>query len=133
MNIRPIQPADLDRLRDIDGTIESDRYLHLDRSGEGLAIAWKLDERPLRQKLIAPNAIDDEQAFAARQIVTGADEGIALLAEHDEQLAALMVAQPQPALGTLRIVDLRVDYDFRRQGLGTALVFQAIQQARDRE
>jgi RimJ/RimL family protein N-acetyltransferase len=28
---------------------------------------------------------------------------------------------------------VRIDYDYRRQGIGTALVFQMIQQARDRQ
>jgi ribosomal protein S18 acetylase RimI-like enzyme len=55
------------------------------------------------------------------------------MAEHDDQVCASMIAQPRQALGTLQIIDLRVDYDFRRQGLGTALVFQVIQQARDSE
>jgi ribosomal protein S18 acetylase RimI-like enzyme len=34
-------------------------------------------------------------------------------------------------LNTLRLIDLRVDYDFRRQGLGSAMLFQAIQKARE--
>jgi ribosomal protein S18 acetylase RimI-like enzyme len=133
VNIRPIQPEDLDRLADIDGTIESERYLHLDRSGEGFAVTWKLEDRNLREKLIERNAVNDDQSFVLRQIVTGADEGIALLAEHDDQAVAMLVAQPQPPLGTMKIVDLRVDYDFRRQGLATAMVYQIIQQARDSE
>lgn len=130
VDIRPVQAADLERLDDIDGTIESERYLHLERSGEGLTVAWKLDNRALRQKRIAPNPMDDEQRFALRQIVSGIDEGLALLAEHEGQIVAMLVAQPQPALGTMKIVDLRVDYDFRRQGLASALIFQLIQQAR---
>src|SRR5687768_5365566 len=133
MDIRPIQIADLERLADIDGTIESERYLHLDRSGEGLMIAFKLDDRPLLQKLIAPNPMDDDQQFLLRQIVSGADEGFALLAEHDDQVVASMIAQPRQAEGTLKIIDLRVDYDFRRQGLASALVYQAIQKARELE
>ncbi len=39
------------------------------------------------------------------------------------------LAKPEAGNGTLRIVDLRVDYDYRRQGMGTALVYQAIGQA----
>ena len=43
MEIRPLAVADLDALAEIDATIESTRYLHLDRSGETVNITWKLD------------------------------------------------------------------------------------------
>lgn len=131
MQIRSLLSSDLERIRDIDGTIESVDYLHLECSGEGLAMGWRLEQRPLRSKLVQSNPIDDEQSFILKQIVTGTEEGLALLAEHDEAAVALLLAQPHPAVGTLRIVDLRVDYDYRRQGLGSALLYQAIQQARD--
>jgi ribosomal protein S18 acetylase RimI-like enzyme len=131
MQIRPATVADLDQLADIDGTIESARYLHLERAGEALALTWKLDERPLREKLIDPNPLDDERRFAMKQIFTGADEGYALVAEHDDVVVAALVAQPDVLAARLRILDLRVDYDFRRQGVGMAMVFQSIQHARE--
>jgi len=56
MQIRPVVPADLSGLDEIDGTIVSTEYLHLDRTGEGTDVSWKLAERPLR-----------ERAFRARQ------------------------------------------------------------------
>lgn len=133
MEIRPATTSDLDSLGEIDGTIESAAYLHLEHAGEGLNKSWRLDERPLRQKLIDANRLDDESYFAAKQIISGIDEGIACVAEHDDALVALLIAQPRPTQQTLHIVDLRIDYDHRRQGLGSALVFQMIQQARDRE
>lgn len=132
MQIRPATPADLPRLRDIDSTIESTRYLHLNRTGEALSRGWHLEERPLREKLIASNPLDDDTAFVMKQIVTGADEGLALVAEHDDALVACLIAQPHPPTGTLRLLDLRVDYDRRREGLGLALLFQCIQGARQR-
>ena len=132
MEIRPVRPGDLDHLLEIDGTIESSEYLHLERGGEGLAVSWKLEQRPLREKRISPNRLDDDQKFILRQVVTGGDEGLALLAEHDGQKVALLLAQPQPQHGTLRLVDLRVDYDFRREGLASAFLFQAITEAREK-
>ena len=36
MDIRPATAADLDLLFDIDGTVESMQYLHLEQAGEGL-------------------------------------------------------------------------------------------------
>ena len=44
--------------------------------------------------------------------------------------AALAIAQQDFPAGTLRIWDVRVDAEFRRQGLGSALVFSLIESAR---
>jgi ribosomal protein S18 acetylase RimI-like enzyme len=134
MEIRTVQPFDLDGLAEIDGTVESSEYLHLERiASEGLSVTWKLEERPLREARRERNRLGDDAQFALKQVVSGADEGLALLAEHDGQKVALLLAQPQPHFGTLRVVDLRVDFDFRREGLGQALLFQAINHARDLE
>jgi ribosomal protein S18 acetylase RimI-like enzyme len=131
MHIRPATPADLDRLIDIDGTVESTQYLHLERIGEGLSIGWKLEQRPLRNKLIEANPLDDEQKFLLKQILSGADEGIVLVAEHEDQPVALAMAQAKPERGTMELLDLRVDYDQRRQGLATVMIYQIIQAAKD--
>jgi GNAT superfamily N-acetyltransferase len=131
MQIRPALPADLDQLIDIDGTITSINYLHVEKFGEGFAQTWKLDERPLRGKLIEPNKLDDDTRFSMKQIVNDIEEGLALVAEHDRVVVASLVAPLQPSNSTLRLLDLRVDHDQRGQGLGSALLFQAIQQARE--
>jgi ribosomal protein S18 acetylase RimI-like enzyme len=130
MEIRPITPADVDRLGDIDGTIDSTHYIHVQRGGEGAVVAWTLEERPLRSELILSNPIDDETRLLTRQIAAGADEGLALLAEHDAMMVACAVAQTQESLGLLRLADLRVDSDMRRQGLATVMLYQLIQEAR---
>jgi ribosomal protein S18 acetylase RimI-like enzyme len=131
MQIRPAQPDDLERPIDIDGTVESAQYLHLERAGEGLAQSWRLDERQAREKLIDRNTADEGQRFALKQIVSGIQEGIVLVGEHGDRLVALAMAQPEVESKTLRLVDLRVDYDFRRQGLGSALLYELINQARE--
>jgi GNAT superfamily N-acetyltransferase len=133
MQIRPATTNDLDAIAEIDGTIESTQYLHLEQSGEGLSKSWRLEPRALREKLVQSFPLGDEGGFMLRQIAGGADEGLALLAVHDDQPVALLVARPDHAAGTLQILDLRVDYDFRRQGLGMALLYQAINRARELE
>lgn len=132
MQIRPVTQADLVGLAEIDGTVESARYLHVEQAeGEGLGASWRLEERPARQKLIAPNRLGDDAAFTLKQVVAGVEEGTALVIKIDDQPVAMALARPDAATGTLRIVDLRVDYDFRRQGMGTALVYALIHQARE--
>ena len=134
MEIRPGNAKDLDLLSDIDGTIESTRYLHLDQSaGEGLAASWRLEDRPLREKVIDPNRLTDEAAFLVKQIVTGADEGLVFVAEHEDAPVAVLVAHRRPELNTLHIVDLRIDYEQRRQGIATAMLYQTIGVAREME
>src|SRR4051812_40440582 len=133
MEIRSIRPADLDRLIDIDGTIESTSYLHVEHTGEGLAMSWKLEERPLREKRIDRNQQSDEAAFMMKQIVTGTEEGITLLAEHDRVNVATLTARLEPEFGTMRVIDLRVDFEHRREGLGSAMVYQVIAESRNRE
>jgi len=124
--------ADLDRLDEIDGTVESTRYLHVERAGEAMEMTWRLEDRALREKLIDPNRMDDERRFAAKQLATGAEEGIALVADHENEVVAAATAVLTPEAGTLRVVDLRVDYDLRRQGIGTAMLFQIVSDARER-
>jgi RimJ/RimL family protein N-acetyltransferase len=133
MQIRPLTPDDLRFLADIDATIESTQYLHLEKTGEAMTLGLRVELRPLREKQITPNPLDDELALAFRQIATGADEGIGLVAEHDGQIVAAAVAIVNPAHGTLQLLDMRVDCDFRRQGLGTALIYQIIAKGRETE
>jgi GNAT superfamily N-acetyltransferase len=131
MQIRPVTPLDLSGLYDIDGTIESSHYLHLDRTGEGLDVSWKLAERPLREKRTLPNRLSDERQFLLKQVATGADEGIVLIADHEDVPVAMLLAQAEPEYGTIRVHDLRVDFDQRRQGLATAMMYQVIATARE--
>jgi RimJ/RimL family protein N-acetyltransferase len=137
MEIRPVKIEDLAGLQEIDGTVESTRYLHVDYADEtgdeGVTFAFRLQERPVRQKLIESNRLSDDAAFTLKSVVTGAEEGTAIMIEHDDEPVAMLLARADPAAGTVRIVDLRVDYDYRRQGMGTALVYALIQQAREQE
>ena len=133
MQIRAGVAKDLDQLPDIDGTVESTRYLHLEQAGAGLAASWRLEERPLRKKLIDPNRLGDETTFLLKQIVTGADEGLVLVAEHDGAPVAVLVAQLRPERRTLHLVDLRIDYEQRRQGIATAMLYQLVAAAREQE
>jgi ribosomal protein S18 acetylase RimI-like enzyme len=133
MTIRPATPADLDAIAEIDSVVESTHYLHVERGGQEQATGWTLERRPLREKLIAPNPIDDDTSFVLKQIASGGDEGVAQVAEHEGQLVAFLLAQPRPQFGVMELLDLRVDFDFRRQGLATVLLFALIEKAKEQE
>jgi ribosomal protein S18 acetylase RimI-like enzyme len=131
MELRPACAEDLAGLSDIDATMESLRYLHIDRTGDGLNLQWKVEDRALRERLIQPIELDDERQFAYRQIITGIEDGLAQVAEHDGQIVAAMAAKPNLARGVLEMIDLRVDFDHRREGLATAMLYHAIQAGRE--
>ncbi len=70
MQIRAVTADDLADLQEIDGTVESSDYLHVETSaGEGMLAAWLLERRKARQKLIDPNRLNDEASFTLKQIV----------------------------------------------------------------
>ncbi|MGF1635168.1 MAG: GNAT family N-acetyltransferase [Phycisphaerae bacterium] len=133
MRIRTLTPADVEQLLDIDATLESDRYLHVDVDAESLTGVFRFEERPLRQPLHAANAPDDAFKFSCRQVVGGIEEGIALAADHNDVLLGTLLARTDFDHNTLRLLDLRVDYDHRRQGLASALLFELVRQARETE
>lgn len=121
----------MERLIELDGTLESERYLHVQREGEGLAAVWKLEERPLREKRVENNIASDELRFGLKQLLTGVEEGIVLTAEHDGQLVGLAAARQNIERNTLEVMDVRVDYDLRREGIGIAMLFQIIARGRE--
>jgi ribosomal protein S18 acetylase RimI-like enzyme len=131
MELRPAKAADLPGLAEIDATIESHRYLHIDRAGEGLNLLWKIEDRPLRERLISTQPLDDETQFTYRQILTGIDEGVVQVAEHDDQIVAAQLAQSRHDV--LKLLDLRVDFDHRREGLATAMLYHTIAAAREQQ
>lgn len=133
MLIRPATAADLEAIVEIDSVIESTDYLHVDRGGDVASLSWKLEKRPLREKLIAANPFDDDTGFVLKQVLGGMDEGIALVAEHDDHVVASLLAQFRPQFETIELIDLRVDFDYRRQGIATVMLFQLIEKAREQE
>lgn len=133
MNIRLSQLPDLERLTEVDATIESLNYLHIERTGEGLESRWQLIVRPLPSKLIESNALTTDVQFEIKQLLLGVEDGICIGLEMDGELVAHCAAKIELASGTLRIVDIRVDYDQRRQGIASAMLFQLISAAREKE
>ncbi len=133
MQIRPVTPEDIVPLIEIDATVESSTYVHVDRTGDGIAVQWKLEERPLRSKFVDRNRPSEELQFSLKQLAGGMDDGIALLAEHEGAMVGLLLAQPSAQFRTMRLLDVRVDSDYRRQGLATAMIYQVIAEARNRE
>lgn len=133
MQLRPLAAADLDLIDEIDGTISSTTYLHVDRAAEGLTASVRVEPRPLPTPRIESNPIGDDLRFTMKQVATGIEDGIAVVAEHDGVPIGAVVATRTPDGAVIDLVDVRVDSDRRRDGLGSALVFQVINYARDND
>jgi ribosomal protein S18 acetylase RimI-like enzyme len=132
MNIRPATAADVPAIAEIDSVIESTHYHHVEQSTGEAGAGWRLERRPLRERLIEAHGISDDLNFTLRQIASGADEGLCLVAEHNDALVAALLARPREG-GTLELLDLRVDCAHRREGLATVLLFQMIEYAKNSE
>ncbi len=130
MNLRELTKADLSAVEEIDGTINSARYLHLQQEGEGVQREWKLQLRSLREIWVVSNPMSDEQRFFLKAVAEGIEEGAALVVEHEQRLVGLLAARALPQRRLLEIEDLRVDWDFRRQGLAQAMMYQLMQVGR---
>jgi GNAT superfamily N-acetyltransferase len=134
---RPMTEGDLEYLRELDATVEVKRVLVIDPIGDEddvivspLIPRW----RALDEPRIEPNRLDDESdetAFAYRQIVRGMQPGIAWLMEVTGFPVATLAAVEEAE--ALRLVDIRVDYDERRQGYASAMLYRFIALARERE
>lgn len=131
MQIRPIQLSDLDLLDEIDATIQTDSYLHVDRSAEAMSASFKIESRPLPERKSESNPISDDLRFQFKQLATGIDDGFCMVAEHDDLPIAAAIAVQNGDI--VELVDLRVDFDRRREGFGSAMMFQVINFARERE
>jgi ribosomal protein S18 acetylase RimI-like enzyme len=133
MELRAANISDINAIEEIDGTIETSQQLCIDDAGEWPRFSWNMEMRALPRRLILPNRLDDESRFMFRQIVSGADEGVALVADYGGNLMAMASGRFDPAQKLLRLIDVRVDYEYRRQGLASALLFQIAGLARQRE
>jgi ribosomal protein S18 acetylase RimI-like enzyme len=132
MQIRPASASDVKALLALDGHIESARYLHLETSGGGLQPQWRLEERALRARHVDVNPMCTAAKGLLERLTRGADEGVALVADYNQAPIALLIARERLDAQTLEVCDLRIDPGFRRQGIGTALLYRAIGVARER-
>jgi ribosomal protein S18 acetylase RimI-like enzyme len=128
---RPLTIADLAHLAEIDATVESSHYFHLNRTVDETSTNWRLERRALRERLIDSNRLNDDLEFFYKQMISGVEDGLAICIDINDAPVACLLAQPRTELGTLQLLDVRVDYDYRRQGMGLALAFTAIGHARE--
>jgi len=133
MQLRKMTGQDMRFLNDIDATLDVVEYLHVDHTFEGLTNRWLVEPRPLRPGKSLANTLSDDDLFDIRQVAEGAEDGFAMVADHDGQLVAALVARNLPQEQLIELLTIRVDFDFRRQGIATAAMFQLVNHAKEQE
>lgn len=134
MQIRPLKSSDLELIDEIDATIDSARYHHVDRVVDAGHVRFNIEDRELSSRRVESNTIGDELRFTLKQTAAGIEDGLALVIEHDGvPIGALLARVALDDVTLVELVDIRVDFDHRREGLASGLLFQAINFARDKE
>jgi ribosomal protein S18 acetylase RimI-like enzyme len=132
--IRPLVSADIPRLAEIDAEFESDRFLDIEKTANGLEVVWRLVERPLDP----PFRSRDYGLSRQQREEVGArlreGDGLYLVAQdrHTSKLVALLDVEREHWRDTATIWNILVDRAYRCQGLGRELMSRAIAWACER-
>lgn len=130
ITIRPLTPADVPRLDQIDANFESDRFLAVEKAIDGLGVTWRLIERPLDLCFISTDYTFQPGERAALIERLRAADGLYLIAEDGARLAAFIDVEAERWRGAANVWHVFVDRTRRRQGLGQALMQRVIDWAR---
>lgn len=130
MIIRPLTPADAPRLGQIDANFESNRFLNVERSGDGLNVSWRLTEHPLDPPFVSTDyAVQpgEHDAIVERMRV---GDGLHLIVEDGSRPVALIDVETQHWRSAANVWHILIDRAYRRQGLGTQLMRRIVDWAR---
>ena len=130
-HIRRLRPADLPRLKQIDATFVTDAILFVEKTVDGLNVAWRLTERPLPEPLprVEGYIVTEEDVAEVRERLLAGD-GLYLVAEEGQRLIGLLDMEREAWRDTAVIWNILVDRGYRRRGLGREFVQRAIAWAR---
>ena len=130
MHIRPLTPADVPRLSQIDANFESHRFLDLQKSIDGLSVTWQLVERPLDPPFASTDYAFQPDERAALLARLHEDDGLYLVAESDGWPVAFLDVEAERWRKAAAVWHLLIDRPHRRQGLGRQLMRRAMDWAR---
>jgi ribosomal protein S18 acetylase RimI-like enzyme len=132
-SIRPLTSTDVPRLAEIDAEFESDRFLDVEKTTDGLNVSWRLIERSLDPPFRSSDYSLSRQQREEVAVRLCADDGLYLVAEDKQtsQLVALLDVEHERWRDTATIWNILVDRAYRRRGLGRELIQRAIDWARE--
>ena len=131
--IRPLGSTDILRLAEIDAEFESDRFLDVEKTTNGLGVAWRLVERSLDPPFRSNDFGLDRRQREQVAVRYRARDGLYLVAEDERigKLVAVLDMERESWRDTAVVWNILVDRACRRQGLGRELMNRAIAWARE--
>ena len=133
MAIRPLGSTDILRLAEIDAEFESDRFLDVEKTTNGLGVAWRLVERSLDPPFRSNDFGLDRRQREQVAVRYRERDGLYLVAEDERigKLVAVLDMERESWRDTAVVWNILVDRACRRQGLGRELMNRAVAWARE--
>jgi ribosomal protein S18 acetylase RimI-like enzyme len=128
--IRPLVAADVPRLAEIDAEFESDSFLDVEKTVDGLQVAWRLVERPLDPPFRSSDYSLSRQQREEAGVRLREGDGLYQVAEDAGKLVALLDVERERWRDTATVWNILIDRSYRRRGLGRELMSRAIEWAR---
>ena len=133
MEYKPLVQDSIPRLEEIRTDYVSDRYLRVTKTGDGLQVGFALRieelEQPFRSQGISIIREKDKDLIKSRM----AGQALQLVVEENGRLVGLLDAEVESWRRILKVWNLLVDEEYRRQGIGTALMRRAHEFAREND
>jgi ribosomal protein S18 acetylase RimI-like enzyme len=125
MEYKPLAQAHLSRLAEIKADYVSDKYLRVIKTGDGLEVGFALRvehlEEPFRSHGYGIIREKDKAEIRSRMDANA----LQLVVEHNGRLVGFLDAEIEPWRNVVKIWDVLVDEEHRRQGIGTELTRRA--------
>lgn len=120
--IRPMTPADVARLGEIDANFESAVHLDVVKAVDGLNVSWRLIERPLVPPFVCTDFDLDEKERReiGRRLKKG--DGLWRVAEAAGRLVGMVDVERRAWNNSAWVWNIAVNRDDRGQGIGAALM-----------
>jgi streptothricin acetyltransferase len=133
--IRPLTESDVPNLTQIRPTYTSPTILVVEQKGTGINTGWQLVERSLPQPFDKGSLYDfgEYERHTIRERLNRPDDTYQRVAEHNGRLVGLLEVEIQDWNDTAVLMNLMIDLDYRRQGLGQRLWFRCLDFARKAE
>ncbi|TKJ30994.1 MAG: hypothetical protein CEE40_02770 [Chloroflexi bacterium B3_Chlor] len=133
MEYKPLVQDSIPRLQEIRADYVSDRHLRVTKTGDGLQVGFALRieglEQPFRSQGISIVRQKDKDLVRSRI----GQHALQLVVEENGRLVGLLDAQVEAWRRVLKVWNLLVDEEYRRQGIGTELMRRAHEFAREND
>jgi len=135
ITLRPLVLADIPRLAEIRAHYQSETILAVEHTGSGISSGWRLVERKLPVPFDKGALYDfgEAEQEAIRRRLQWPDNTYLRVAEltgSNSRLIGLLEMEIRDWNNTVELVNLRVDLDFRGEGLGRRLWHLGLEYAR---